>query len=48
VACNNYFRNKTNFAQMRDASRGRGYHALYQGPTLEAAEKLMFCIRARL
>jgi hypothetical protein len=22
--------------------------ASYQGPTLEAAEKLMFCIRARL
>jgi hypothetical protein len=24
---------------MRDSSTGRGYHALYQSPTLEAAEK---------
>jgi len=34
VACNIWFRSTTKSEKMRGPSRGRGSHALYQGPTL--------------
>ena len=33
---------------MRDSSRGRDYRALYQGPTLEVAEKFTKVPKGRL
>jgi hypothetical protein len=39
VARNSCFRSRTKSAKMRDPSRGRGSHALYQGPTLVGPQR---------